>query len=77
MITFGIGANAQFTFAKNELSTFLSVNFSWGLAVTAGILVAGKVSGKHSKILYPHAFFNVHRSVVLSYMTVHNRTWLF
>ena len=48
LIAFGCGSVAQYTFMGVKHSNqipFLSVNISWGFAVTLGILVAGKASG--------------------------------
>ena len=51
LITFGCGSVAQKVLGgKDGLGTTLSINFSWGLGVTAGILVGGKVSGKNKYI---------------------------
>ena len=49
LITFGCGSVAQYTFMgvkHRDQMPFLSVNISWGFAVTLGVLVAGKASGK-------------------------------
>ena len=45
LITFGCGSVAQYVFGKDKFNSFLSVNFSWGMAVTLSILVGGKISG--------------------------------
>jgi glycerol uptake facilitator-like aquaporin len=51
LIVFGCGSVAQFVLGgKNNFNSLFSVNLSWGLAVTMGILVCGKVSGMISTI---------------------------
>lgn len=48
LLTFGDGSVAQSVFANDPaVSSFLSVNIAWGLAVTMGVYVAGGVSGGH------------------------------
>ena len=46
---FGNGSVVQFvmTSETNKATSFLSVNFGWGFAVTMGVLVSGGVSGGH------------------------------
>jgi hypothetical protein len=36
---------AQALLSKGERGTFLSINFSWGMAVTMGVYWAGSISG--------------------------------
>jgi MIP family channel proteins len=45
LITFGCGVNAMVSVMG--LGTFFSINAGWGLGVTMGIYVAGRVSGAH------------------------------
>lgn len=48
LVVFGCGALAQFVLNANASATTTSVNLAWGLALTMGIVVAGKISGKIS-----------------------------
>jgi len=47
LVVFGCGALAQFVLNASSAQTTTSVNLAWGLALTMGIVVAGKISGGH------------------------------
>ncbi|HKX29522.1 MAG TPA: MIP family channel protein [Blastocatellia bacterium] len=47
LIVFGAGSVAQVLLSKQQNGSYFSINFSWGLAVTMAIYVAGGVSGAH------------------------------
>ena len=42
---YGNGSGAQAFLSKGSHGTFLSINFSWGMAVTMGVYWAGSISG--------------------------------
>lgn len=46
LISFGLSSVAQFTLGqKNEFNSFLSINMTFGAAVTIAIIIGGKISG--------------------------------
>jgi MIP family channel proteins len=47
LVTFGVASVAQVTFGEQESGQYLSINLSWGLAVTMGVYTAGGISGAH------------------------------
>jgi MIP family channel proteins len=47
MICFGAGVVAQFVLSGGSAGSQLSINLTWGVAVTMAIYVAGGVSGAH------------------------------
>jgi MIP family channel proteins len=47
LIVFGVGVVAQFVLGGGANGQYLSVNLSWGLAVTMGIYVSAGISGAH------------------------------
>lgn len=50
LLVFGLSSVAQYVFMKENNphdASFLSVNLSFGFAVTLGILIAGSISGAH------------------------------
>jgi MIP family channel proteins len=47
LIVFGTGSVAQMVLSHHTLGTTLSVNISWGLAVTLGVYASAAVSGGH------------------------------
>jgi MIP family channel proteins len=47
LIVFGVGVVAQFVLSGGANGQYLSVNLSWGLAVTMGIYVSAGISGAH------------------------------
>jgi MIP family channel proteins len=47
LIAFGVGSVAQMVLSHHTLGTTLSVNISWGLAVTLGAYASAGVSGAH------------------------------
>lgn len=47
LLVFGIGSVAQYVLSRGKNGTFLSINFSWGMAVTFGVYWAGSISGAH------------------------------
>ena len=47
LIAFGVGSVAQMVLSHHSLGTTLSVNVSWGLAVTLGAYASAGVSGAH------------------------------
>ena len=42
---YGNGSVAQSVLSGGSNGTFLSINFSWGMAVTMGVYWAGSISG--------------------------------
>jgi MIP family channel proteins len=47
LIAFGVGSVAQMVLSHHTLGTTLSVNISWGLAVTMGVYASAAISGGH------------------------------
>jgi MIP family channel proteins len=47
LIVFGVGSVAQMVLSHHTLGTTLSVNISWGLAVTMGAYASAAISGAH------------------------------
>ena len=47
LIVFGVGVVAQTVLSKGAAGSPLTINISWGLAVTMGCYVAGGVTGAH------------------------------
>jgi MIP family channel proteins len=47
LIVFGVGSVAQMVLSHHTLGTTLSVNISWGLAVTMGAYASAAISGGH------------------------------
>jgi len=47
LIVFGVGVVAQTVLSKGAAGTTLSINISWGLAVTMGCYVSAGVTGAH------------------------------
>jgi MIP family channel proteins len=47
LIVFGVGSVAQMVLSHHTLGTTLSVNVSWGLAVTIGVYASAAISGGH------------------------------
>ena len=47
LIVFGVGVVAQTVLSKGTAGTTLSINISWGLAVTMGCYVSAGVTGAH------------------------------
>jgi MIP family channel proteins len=47
LIVFGVGVVAQTVLSKGTAGTALSINISWGLAVTMGCYVSAGVTGAH------------------------------
>ncbi|CAB4001694.1 aquaporin-3-like, partial [Paramuricea clavata] len=44
LLVYGNASVAQAVLSKGERGTFLSINFSWGMAVTMGVYWAGSIS---------------------------------
>ena len=61
LVVFGTAVVAQVTLSNEKAGQYLSINLGWGLAVTMGMFVAGRVSGAH-----------LNPAVTLS-LAVHNR----
>ena len=47
LIVFGVAVVAQVVLGGGNNGQYLSINVGWGLAVTMGVFVAGRVSGGH------------------------------
>lgn len=47
LMAFGLGSVAQAVLGGAKFGGTLSINLTWGIAVTLGVCVAGKVSGGH------------------------------
>lgn len=47
LIVFGVGSVAQAVLSESGQGGVLSINVAWGLAVTMGAYVAGRISGAH------------------------------
>jgi len=47
LIVFGVGVVAQTVLSKGAAGTTLSINITWGLAVTMGCYVCAGVTGAH------------------------------
>ncbi|XP_028408484.1 aquaporin-3-like isoform X2 [Dendronephthya gigantea] len=61
LLVYGNASVAQSVLSEGEAGEFLSVNFSWGMAVTMGVYWAGSISGAHINPAVTLAFASVQR----------------
>lgn len=51
---YGNASVAQKVLSRGDDGTFLSINFSWGMAVTMGVYWAGSISGTTIRKVYSY-----------------------